>query len=254
MICRLHKKQVIRMETRTAELAEELSKLYGKAKTKEEYEEVIRRGKEIRTMLEGEFPDTIASVLLSFYWAKYYLILKFSSLGKDRMLKSTSRIDFFCELEKMLSQIKDPDNRVALLYLESVILSNLLGDQNGAEKYIISIDEIISEEKVSIASVLRFINSRIVKEMADKNWSEAVEISKEIERFPKEILEQPENLRHSANIFNNRGASLVRGDIDIAKGRENLLIARGYYLREIVLSEGHLDGIKNRLREADEKS
>ena len=237
------------METRTAELADELSKLYGKAKTVEEYEEVIGREYVIEEMLQGEFPDIRASVLLPSYWAGYYHLLKFPTSSADE-----DRYEFLSKIRNVRLYLKDPDNKVALLYLDSVVLSNLLNDQKSAEWCIFGINKIISEEKVSIASVLRFINSGVVNEMADKNWSEAVEISKEIERFPEEILKQPENLRHAANITNNWGASLIRGDIDIAKGREKLLIAKDYYLREEVPSEGHLEGIKNRLREADEKS
>lgn len=237
------------METRTAELADELSKLYNEAKTKEEYGEVMKRGEEIKDMLQGEYPDITASVLFSSYWAGYYDLLKFPTSSADE-----NRHEFLSKIRNVRLYLKDPDNKVALLYLESVVLSNLLGDQKSADWCIFGVSKIISEEEVSIASILRFINSRVVKEMADKNWNEAVEISKEIERFPKRILEQPENLRLAGHIFSNRGASYIRGDIDIDEGREKLLIAKGLYLQEKVPPENHLTGIKNRLREADEKS
>ncbi|MEA1936699.1 MAG: hypothetical protein U9N04_01135 [Patescibacteria group bacterium] len=235
------------MTVHIKEFAEKLSELYKKAKTREEYEEVIGRGTEIETALVGEFPDITAPIISPFYWARYYLLLKFPSSKRER-------VDFFLEVDQMFSQVKDPDNRVALLYLKSVILSNLLNDQRGARWCIIAISKIISEGKISIASILRHINARVIKEMVDKNWSEAAKISEEIGIFPEDILRQPENLGHAANVLNNWGASLVRGDIDIVLGREKLLIAKDYYLREEVPSEKHLDGIKNRLREADEKS
>ena len=235
------------MSVHTKEFAKDLSMLYEKAKTEEGYQEAIRRGTKVKTELVGEFPDITASVILPYYWAKYYLFLKFPSSRKDKT-------DLLDEVEQMFSQVKDPDNKVALLYLESVILSNLLGGQKRAKWRIFAIGKIISEEKVSIASTLKPINASGLKEMAEKNWTEAARIFSEIERFPESVLRQPENLRHAANTINNWGASLIRGDIDIAKGREKFLIAKDYYLREEVPSEKHLGGIEGRLREADEKS
>lgn len=235
------------MTVHTEEFAGDLSKLYEGAKTKEEYEGVIERGIEVKTELVGEFPDITASVISPYLWAKYYRYLKFSSSRRDR-------VDLLDEVGQMFSQVKDPDNKVALLYLESVILSNLLNDQKGAEWRIFAIGKIIAEEEVSIASTLKLINASGLKEMAEKHWVEAAKIFSEIERFPENILQQPENLRSAANTFSNWGASLVRGDIDIVEGRENLLIAKDCYLREEVPSVKHLEGIENRLREADEKS
>ena len=109
----------------TEEFAKELSELYNKAKTKEEYEEVIRRGEEIRIMLEGEFPDITAQVLLPSYWAEYYDLLKFPSSSADE-----DKQEFLSTIRNVRLYLKDPDNKVALLYLESVVLSNLLNDQN----------------------------------------------------------------------------------------------------------------------------
>jgi len=238
---------VVDTETRAAEAARELSALYEKAKTEDEYKEIVRRGEEIKNTLEGEFPDIEISVLYPSYFAEYYSLLKFPSSRKDRY-RFADRMGWLC------ATAKDPDNRVKMFYLRAEIASNLLGDQENANWCNNEINKIISSEKVSIASILRHINSRGTVEMAENNWREAVKIFSEIERFPEDILKRPENLRHTANITNNWGASLIRGDIDLPKGREKLLIARELYLQEEVPPEKHLEGIKNRLREADEKS
>lgn len=230
-------------------LANELSKLYNKAKTKKEYKKVVRREEEISVSLEGESFDLMLLVFLPIYWAEYYLLLKFplSSGVADKD-------DFLCKVQYIFSQLKDPDNKVSMLYLESVIWSNLLNNRENSDWCNREIEKIILSEEISLASILKSINARIIKEMTDENWPEAVKISKEIEVFSREILRHAENLRHTANIFSNWGASLIRGSIDVDKGREKLLVAKDYYLREEVPPEGHLEGIENRLREADEKS
>ena len=231
------------------ELADKLFELYNKAKTKKEYQEIGKIGKEMNGELRGKSLDSILIALLPFFWAEYYLLLKFPSatviVDVDNLL---------CTVQDKFSLLKNPDNKVSMLYLESVIWSNLLNDQENSDFCNRKIETILLNEKVLLASTLRFINSRGVKEMTEKNWQEAVEIFAEIEKFPEEALKQFENLRHTANIFSNLGASYIRGDIDIVEGRKNLLIAKKYYLQEKVPSIKHLDGITNRLREADEKS
>ena len=224
----------------------ELYKLCNEAKTKEGYEEAIKEGEKIRSIpiLGGE---TEKVVRIPTYWAKYYLLLKYSSSLEEKKA-------FALEIENIYTFLTDPNNKVALLYLESVIWSNLLNDQERAGQLTDKMNRIIASESVSLTSILRLITSRIVKEMADENWPEAVKISKEIEVFPREILRHAENLRHTANIFSNWGASLIRGNIDVDKGRKNLFVAKDYYLREEAPPKGHLEGIENRLREADEKS
>ena len=226
------------MAVHIEEFVKELSELYKKAETKEAYEETIKRGGEIKTAIE-------ISVLYPSYFAEYYLLLKFPSSRKDRCR-------FADRMGWLYATAKDPDNRVAMLYLRSEIASNLLGDQENARWCNDEIDKIISSEKVSLAAVLKHINSKGTVEMVEKNWREAVKIFSEIERFPEEVLRQPENLGHAANIINNLGISYIRSGIDIGKGRKNLLIARDYYLREKTPSKKHLESIRNRLREADE--
>ena len=229
------------------ELADELSMLYEKAKAKEEYEEVIKKGGKIEIML-GEGPDIKVSTQLPSYWAKYYLLLKFPSSSADE-----DRHDFAFEIESVYTYLTDPDNKVALLYLESVIWSNLLNDQEQAGQLTDKMNRIISSEKVSLASVLRHINARGLKEMAGRNWPEAVKTFNEIGRLSETELRQPENLRHAGNIINNRGASKIRGNLDITRGIDDLFEAKSFYLREDQPSQKHLEGLKNRLREAIEK-
>ena len=232
-------------------LANELSELYNKAKTQKDYEKVVMKGDNSNNVNLDNVgsADSILLILLPSFWAEYYLSLKFplSSVLVDEQ-------NFLHRVQNTLSRLKNPDNKVALLYLESVIWSNLLNNQENSDRCNREIEKIILSEEISLASILKSINARVIKEMADENWPEAVKISKEIEVFSKEILRHAENLRHTANIFSNWGASLIRGNIDVDEGREKLLVAKDYYLREEVPPEGHLEGIKNRLREADEKS
>lgn len=229
-------------------LADKLSTLYEKAKTQEEYEHVIKEEKTASVNLEGKSFDLILPMLLPSFWAEYYLSLKFPSSSV-----LINKGDFIYRVQDTLSQLKNPDNKVALLYLESVIWSNLLNNQENSNWCNREIETILLNEKVSLASTLRFINSRGLKEMAGKNWQETIGIFDEIEKFPKEALKQPENLRHTANIFSNLGASYIRGNIDIVEGIKNLLIAKEYYLQEKEPPEKHLEGLQNRLGEATEK-
>jgi len=232
----------------------ELSSAYNQAQTEEDYNRVVLRGKEIRKILVdiGKSFNEIALFILPAYWAEYYLLLKFP--------KPTTIMDrhyFAVGVRVAVLQISTPNIKVAYLYLESVswdMVSAVMYDFERAQACKDHMKKIISEGSVSIVSILQHINTIMIKNMADKNWQEVIIISKEIEQFSEEVLKQPGNLRHTANIYSNQGASRIRGDIDIADGRESLLKAKSYYLLEEIPSETHLEGIKNRLREADEKS
>ncbi|MCK4591977.1 hypothetical protein KAT63_00885 [Candidatus Parcubacteria bacterium] len=229
------------------ELADKLSELYEKATTKEEYEKVVKEGGEIKVVI-GEDPDMKVSTRLSSWWAEYYLHLKFPTSSADE-----DRHDFAFKIESIYTYLTDPDNKVALLYLESVIWSNLLDDQKQAGQLIDKMNRIISSEKVSLASILRHINSRGLKKMAEKNWLEAVEIFSEIGKLSHTELQRPENLRHTGNIINNMGTSKIRSGFDVTGGINDLFEAKSFYLREDQPSQKHLEGLRNRLGEATKK-
>jgi len=230
-------------------LVAKLSAAYNKARTKEDYEKVVIIGNEVVANMSGETSDMIVINALPAGWARYYYLLKFFS-PEERKEGVTNLLGW---IEGLLSSVEDPENKVALLYLKSVILSYLVGNQIDANWCIVSISKIISRKGVSIASTLELINASGIAEMSQKKWREAVNAFSEIERFQVKVLRQPENLRYAANILSNLGASYVRGDISIIDGKEYLLIARDYYLQEELPPKKHLEGIKNRLREAEEK-
>lgn len=238
----------MKRDKKEQELFDRLSELYEKATTEEEYNEVVEKGGERKIML-GEDPDIKVSIQLPSYWAEYYLFLKFPNSFKDIQ----DRFDFVSEIESVYTHLTDPDNKVALLHLESVIWSNLLNNQENSDWCNREIETILLNEEVSLVSILRYINARGIKEMAAKNWSEAVKIFNEIGVLSITALRQPENLRHAGNIFNNRGASKIRGSINITGGVDDLFEAKSFYLREDQPSQKHLEGLRNRLREATKK-
>jgi len=236
------------METRTAELADELIALYGKAETGEAYKEVEDRGNEAMAILKDESFDVAVPVLLPGLWAKYDLLLKFpilSSMNEDRK-EFLGRVQWWLSC----SRVKSPENRIALSYLESMILKNLLNNYARSQWCIIGIKKIIAEEEeISIALTLKLINLRGAVEMANKNWIGAVGIFNEIDEFPKKILWQPENSKSAADLLSDRGISQIRAGSNIWSGIRDLATAAGYYQQKEEVPED----LKNRLREAIEK-
>ena len=146
--------------------------------------------------------------------------------------------------------IKDPDLKVAYGYLYSVITGELQENSQKAEDINNEVQR-IAKESGSIISMLRIINARGLREMKDKNFEKAVEVFNEIE----ELDEIPEEaFRHAGNIINNRGASKIRGNIDVVGGMTDLITAtREYYLKEKEVPRKHIEGIMDRIREAKEK-
>ncbi len=235
-----------------AKMSKELAELYSKAKTKKEYENLMNLSRRYANALTAHMVSPNAVVLAVFpgYWAEYHLFDKFPAGFTEEDIKKFVRKIQAVRLRLMVS---DADNKVALLYLESNIWSHLLNDQEKAEQYIKEMDEIISQGKVSTASILKMINSAGNKEMDAKNWTRAIKIFDEINKFPQEVLEKPENLLYATNIINQRGASKSRGDIDVVDGIKDLVTALDYYLKQIPVPMKHIEGIRNRLKEAIKK-
>ncbi len=234
-------------------IKDELHALYQKALIKEEYEKAVElTGKSIVTLgASRESPDTIVATVLDGLWSEYYLLLKFPEIIEDEALENN---DCFIEkVESLLNQVVESTNRAELLYLASVAWSRLLGDQENAESCNLVLQDLISSGKVSVALILKGINSRGIKEMTVKNWLEAEKIFSEIDPFYVLTLKEEENLLPTANILNNRGASLIRGNIDPVLGAIFLLDAVGFYSRLDSPPAKHFQGLVNRLQESLDK-
>ncbi|MFA7169513.1 MAG: hypothetical protein WC178_01535 [Candidatus Paceibacterota bacterium] len=229
---------------------EEINASYKTAKTAEDYKKVEEKGKELWQICQKEYYNNLANGL-NYLWATYYRLLKFSPENRE---------DFSDEVRNLLYRIADlsrfvadPEKKIELLYLESVVHSYITENIAYAEALNKQMLAEISEGDLSLSSILRLINSIGLKEMSEKNWAGAVKVLVEISNIPPKDLGAVKNPDLIANVFSNLGASYIRGNIDIEEGERCLLIAEGYYLKTNPPSEKHLQGIKNRLREAKGK-
>lgn len=241
------------MSEKTIKLTTELNELYKKAKSKEEYEEAIKKGQELKSEAMKEYFIELANGK-NFYWSRYYLLLKFSDpkRGAVTRFEANSLLE---EVQDLYSRISSLETTIELLYLESVIYSQLLKDAEAAKKTNDFMRTMISDNSLPISFLQQNINARGLKEMNDKNWETAVNVFSEILLFSEEELNSLENPDSAANIFSNLGASLLRNDkktmADIERAREYLAKAQEYYLKADWPSEKHLQGIANRQAEAD---
>lgn len=126
----------------------------------------------------------------------------------------------------------------------------MLKNQEKAKWCIEEMNKIIFEGKVSVAAFLKMINSAGNKEMDTQNYGRAVKIFDGINKISQEVLEKPENILYTANIINQRGASKIRGRIDIKDGVADLTFALDLYLKQEPVPLKHIEGIRNRLKEA----
>ena len=147
-------------------------------------------------------------------------------------------------------ELKKPELKVAYGYLLEVIVVELLEDFKEAARMEVEIKEIVTETR-NMVSILRTINALGIKEMKEGNFKGAVTTFNDMIRFEDDIAEDA--FRHAGNILNNQGAAKIRGNIDPIGGARDLISAAIYYLRESEPPRKHLEGIRNRLREAKEK-
>lgn len=187
----------------------------------------IEKEEDIGTVLKREFPNIAVPILISPYWTEGYLLLDLPAISAadDRVHNFLSKIRNIC------SCLEDIGNKEVLFHLESIILNNLSNDQNQREWCVIDISKIISGEKASVVPTLIMISAGGKMKMAERNWVEAVKIFSRIKIFPKEVLEQFENMELTADIFRDLGISKIRGD-DAIEGEKDLLTAEDYYLRK----------------------
>lgn len=240
-------------EEEIKKIRDTLFALYQKALTKEDYEKAVNlMGKSIITLgASRESPDTIVSTVLDGFWSEYYLLLKFPEMIEDEAAENND--NFIEKIESFISQLVEPVNKAELLYLASVAWSHLLNDQKNAEWRNSEFQKLISSGEASTVQILKGINSRVIKEMGAKNWKAAIDTADEINKFSEEVITNSENIATAANIINNRGASKVRGNIDIKDGIKDLVTALDYYLKQTPVPLKHIEGIRNRLMEAIEK-
>lgn len=227
-----------------SERTKEINALYTKAIGEEEYVEIIEKTQELADEMKKAdcTLEEIAEAIYSGLWAKYYHIRKFFQTDQNVAVLKEKVLEHY-------QKIRDPLLKVEYGYLLAIILSEL--EENTEEAEVIN-NEIrqIARDTGNISAVLREINARALRTAKDGNHKEAVEIFNEIEALgviPEEALTL------AGNIINNRGASKIRGDIDPIGGAEDLLLAADYYLQEKEPPRKHLDGLRNRLREAREK-
>lgn len=246
------------MSEKTTELTAELDELYKKAKSQEEYEEAIKKGQELKSEAKKKYFATLANGK-NLYWSRYYLLLKFSDPEREAITRFEAN-SLLEEIEDLCSRVSSPETTIELLYLESVIYSQLLKDTEAAKKLNDFIKTMISDNRLPLSFLLQSINARGIKEMNDKNWEMAIKIFREILSFSEEELNGLSNPDSAANIFSNLGASILRGDInkqrdkrlaDIKEARKYLKTAEAYYRKKNPPSEKHLQGIANRQAEAD---
>ncbi|MBU3925190.1 MAG: hypothetical protein V1732_04850 [Patescibacteria group bacterium] len=237
-------------EEEIKKIKDELSALYSKALVKEDYKKAVKlTGKYTVTLgASRESPDTIVSTILDGLWSEYYLLLKFPEIIEDEEVENND--NFVEKIEKLISHVVEPANKAELLYLASVTWSHLLNDQENAEWCNSELQKLISSGKVSVNLILKGINSRVIKEMGAKNWREAIVVADEINKFSEEVITHSGNLGTSANIRNNRGASMNRGKIDPVEGAIDLLQAAIYYSFQDKPAAKHFKGLPDRLRES----
>jgi len=229
---------------------EEISTLYKQATTKGGYEEVVElREKTEKVLINlNTSPDRIFLLIEDGYWAEYYLLLK----NPDSFTKENLN-DFVERIIQIENSITIPTAKAELLYLKAVVYSSLMNDQDNAEICNNELREMVSAGKCLIVQMLKSINARMIKAMGEENWEEAFEIGNELEEFPEDLRTQSENIGSSANILSNRGASKVRGNIDIESGLKDLVVALDYYLKQVPVPMNHIEGIRNRMMEATKK-
>lgn len=222
------------------EIVKEINDLYAKATVEKDYVEVNEKAQGLEKELKeiGKETDEIAKSIVNGFWARYYLERKFGHI--DSVLAS--------RVESYYSRIENPELKVTYGYLLAVIVSELEQDFAAAKEINNEIQE-IAEETGNVASVLRVINARGLKEMKEKNFAGAIEIFNEVDQI---IVPDAAN-QHLGNILSNLGISKIRGEIDILDGIGDLIEAADYYLKVKPIPLKHIEGIKNRLNEAGAK-
>jgi len=235
------------------EMGKELEKMYNEAVKVEDFEQVVKKRKEIEKQIsEGDLhenPDFFGKILLPGYWGEYYWWLKgFVQQGKRVDEKKVKEF-----LKKVSWFWRTCKSDVAFGYgdLLSTAYDYLLSNKKASLEVFNDMKK-RAERRGDRIALLRVINRSVTSAMKYKEWQRAVqEANKAEELLP---VQEEEELRHFGNIINNRGAAKIRGDIDYLGGIKDLIkAAYEFYLEEKEVPMKHILGIINRLNEAKKK-
>jgi len=234
-------------------IKEELERMYSEAKIVQDYQEIVQKRETIEKKIgEAELhedPDKFAQVLLSGYWGEYYYWLK--GFTEEERKAHEKEINNF--LKKVSWFWRACKTEIAFAYgdLLSTAYDYLLEKTETSLKVFKDLKE-RAEKTGNRTVLLRIINRGVTREMAEKNWEKAVERANEAEALLP--VRDKNELRHFGNIFNNRGAAKIRGDIDPIEGIKDLIFAaNNFYLQEEMIPVKHLIGIFNRIKEGIKK-
>lgn len=235
------------------EMGKELEKMYNEAVKVEDFEQVVKKRKEIERQISEsdlhENPDFFGKILLHGYWGEYYWWLKgFIQQGKRVDEKKVKEF-----LKKVSWFWRTCKSDVAFGYgdLLSTAYDYLLNNKEASLKVFNDMKERAEKTKNRVA-LLRVINRSITSAMKYGDWQGAVRKAEEAKKLLP--VEGEEELRHFGNIFNNQGAAKIRGNIDIFGGIKDLMRAvLEFYSKEKEPPWKHIIGVIDRLNEAKEK-
>lgn len=228
-----------------------INELYQNTKP-EAYLEAIEVGEDVKNNLrEEERYYPVAPKVINRYWSEYYLLKKYPEMAGPH-----TKEKLVAEIRDIVEHLSEPTEIFSFLYLWSTAESSLEPyDFKEADRLNALMGKMIEEGKVGLIEMFRFINAKGLKFYGEKDFVNAIKAFKEIEQYPTD----PENFddetkQIAGHAFSNWGMVLVRRGIDPQKGTTLLEKARDlYYMKMSTPPTLHLNGIKNRLREADEK-
>jgi len=229
------------------EKLEELRKLYNEAVNTEEFKTIVEKRKDIEREINNlsENPDLWGEVLLPGYWAEYYYWK-----GKEIDEEEEEEIKGF--IHRVRWFWKSCKEEVAFGYgdLLSTAYDYILDDKEKASEVFKEMKK-RAEKSGNRVALLRVINRIVTSAMRHKEWGKAVEEASKAEKLLP--VQDKVELRHFGNIFNNRGASKIRGDIDVVDGIRDLNMAMDFYFKEDEIPVKHIIGIIRRFHEAMDK-
>jgi len=236
------------------EMGRQLDEMYEEAANVKDYEKVIKKRIEIEQQISEvdlhEEPDFFGKVLLHGYWSEYYWWLKgFVEQGKEVDKEKVK--EFLKKVSWFWRACRKSDVAFGYADLLSTAYDYLLNDEDSSRKVFEDMKK-RAEETGNRVALLRVINRSVTSAMKRKDWQRAVQEANKAEKLLP--VQTKDELRHFGNIFNNRGASKIRGDIDYLGGIKDLIkAAYEFYFEEEEVPMKHILGIIGRLQEAKNK-
>lgn len=240
------------------EKIKELNTLYAKATTEEEYAQAYESAVSYyhEASRAGEPFQVLAEILLPGYWAEYHRLKKFPQEDEaEQKQKINFHVSWVDQYYRQLPK-EDVELKLNYGYLLSVILNELKGDFEEAQKVDAEIQRLAKETK-NVAIALKVINAQGLTAMQKKDWPAAIAIFSQAEQNFREAFDIPKAWQHFANTLNNRGLSRLnlsdgtdprqekRGLI--SSGIVDLWNAEELYMKVTPPPLKHIDGIENRL-------